>query len=452
MSSSPRQLKNLSQAIAVLGGKGGVGKTVTCVSLATLLSHLGADVGARILIIDADFATHGLSFFFQQQVVAHYTSRGHRSDSMLALAALDRGDLAAAVESFEPCHLGDRLDLIPSISDFAEMHPELRRGHPSDVRLARNVRRIITDLVRRFRETHRYIVIDCQAGAVPATLACIELSQIVMTITEADPVAVSSAAMIRKELNAARSDARREYFVINKLMPHQLGGLELVRRLLPLGLELKALPFDPRVHQSFYELSVPLDIDYPSAYVAGLCDHILELFPELHDQVTKFKADLDQRVAINLAQIRTREQELTRQLTREERRRRDARFFAKVVTVYVASALMMVGAVVAWRGSPDWGPALQTGLGVVLAVAVVVGGSLYLSLLVREEGWEGIGARLRGEDLAPATAITELRRELDDLVAHRQSIETMRRAAMPSGRTGADVLAVAATATTKQAR
>lgn len=137
------------QTVAIMNVKGGVGKTVTTVNLATILAEF---YGKRVLVIDADPQGDTTAFFGVQN-----------EDSSLALMFTGLVDCYADLVEHTDF---DRVDIIPSSTDLFEIDRKATR----DI-----VKRTISDLRDSAAEDGDYdlILIDCPPSFTASSVSAL---------------------------------------------------------------------------------------------------------------------------------------------------------------------------------------------------------------------------------------------------------------------------------------
>jgi septum site-determining protein MinD len=121
----------MGRIIVITSGKGGVGKTTICASLATTLAHLGK----RVVAVDADISLNNLDLALGLEGAVAY-------DLYDVITGNCR--LRQALVRYPPC---DNLYLLPSV-------------HP----LGGIDSRAFADLALTLAESHDFVFIDCPAG------------------------------------------------------------------------------------------------------------------------------------------------------------------------------------------------------------------------------------------------------------------------------------------------
>src|SRR5689334_18123956 len=104
-----------ADVIALTGVRGGAGATTICLSL----GQLWAALGRRVLVVDADTVTNGLTLLCLQQLIAARRERVAPTAGVFEVAG------ATGLEA-TPCPIADGLALVPAagtLVDTTELPP-----------------------------------------------------------------------------------------------------------------------------------------------------------------------------------------------------------------------------------------------------------------------------------------------------------------------------------------
>ena len=226
--------------IALGSAKGGTGKTISALSFAECLCHLGR----RVLLIDADAATNGLTLFLSTSILER-TVRGK---------ALGLFESAGAVP--DVFHLAERKSVIPAAY----------REHPTVGTDIDTVRASLESALSFAKAKYDYVLIDCQAGADLYAQTAIELSDDVLVFSEYDFVSVQGV----RRLQGLRPDLfgqQNIWLVFCKVLPEfadRVGdALELVKFLPP-------IPWNEEVVHAMVRGRVPVDMDKGNIHTAAV--------------------------------------------------------------------------------------------------------------------------------------------------------------------------------------
>jgi len=181
-----------ARTICIASAKGGSGKTSLTATFGAFLSELGL----RVLLIDGDFATCGLTLLFLKEVRTKGASVHAMSGTPVGLCEAIAEPLAC-----DEVELSEGLSLIPASYRLPAATPQSREI----------TRQRLSSLLHDLQHRFDYILIDAQAGAA-------EMAQVVMgrrvadevvIVTESDRISASAVerlrAQVREDLTAERT-------------------------------------------------------------------------------------------------------------------------------------------------------------------------------------------------------------------------------------------------------
>lgn len=253
----------LPSVIALISGKGGSGKSAVCIAMGYLL----ADLGLRVVLADADIATHGMSYFWAE----------HLQPDTIGLCDSWKGKSPSLIP-LKNDSLDDRLVFVPSIGDLERV---------ADVRLNEDTLiRNVPDLISQAGEhSFHFVILDCQAGFTSTVEAILPQCSSAIVVSEADPVSVWAINELRRQLVEADALPNNIFGLVNKVMQgeehYYEATVDIVRRIHFLG----QLPFDLDVRKAFFRREVPVDLDNPSPFVVQLSRVIGKLDSEIAKRV-----------------------------------------------------------------------------------------------------------------------------------------------------------------------
>ena len=158
--------KNEPFVCAVISGKGGVGKSMTSVNLATMLN----DMGYKTAVIDADLGLANCATMFNEPVRATACEWIHGEVTLEQL----------------PQHCGE-VTLVTGADSPDEIDVS------SDV-----IMDALDQVVEHLKTTHDYIIIDTPAGAGEMTLWALDASDAAMLVLVDEPSAISDVYRLCK--------------------------------------------------------------------------------------------------------------------------------------------------------------------------------------------------------------------------------------------------------------
>ena len=210
------------RAIAIVSGKGGVGKTATAINLGISLSNLGNSV----TIVDANISTPDVALSLGAPIVPtalqHVLSRKAKTQN-----AIYRH------------HSGAKI--LPSSLSFNDS---------MDISLLKNV---IQDL----KKTNDFILIDCGAGINKETRAVMESADECLIITNPEMPALSSA--LKTIMAAKQLDKKITGIIVTKTTKNGIGE-ENIRSLLENDI-LGNIPYDDGFRDSLMKREALVSLD-----------------------------------------------------------------------------------------------------------------------------------------------------------------------------------------------
>lgn len=250
----------MARVLTLASAKGGSGKTSLSASIAMMLGALGR----RVLLVDADAATNGLTLLFLRQVVDG-TSNDDR-DGPRVVGMFD----SHGAEPSEPAviSLGPDVDLLPATAKFDDSESGSLKAFENRL-----------DWVRRdLGASYDVIILDAQAGADRFAAAAMSrrVSDMVVLVSEYDPM---SAAGIERLKALFREDLtyERTWVALNKVLPEfaKYAGdfLEIARYLPP-------LPWDAEVVRAYARRRLALDLENGNTYTLAILRMVRTLFGE----------------------------------------------------------------------------------------------------------------------------------------------------------------------------
>ena len=226
--------------IALASAKGGTGKTISALSFAECLCHLGR----RVLLIDADAATNGMTLFLSDSIL-------ERPDRERALGLFESAGSVPDV-----FHLAERKSVIPAAY----------REHETVGTDINTVKASLESALSFAEAKYDYVLIDCQAGADLYAQKAIELSDDVLVFSEYDRVSVLGVRRLQG-LRPELFGEPRVWLVFCKVLPafaDRIGdALELVKFLPP-------IPWNEEVVHAMVRGRVPIDMDRGNIHTAAV--------------------------------------------------------------------------------------------------------------------------------------------------------------------------------------
>lgn len=246
-----------ARVICVASAKGGSGKTSLTATLGTFLAGLDK----KILLIDADAATNGLTLLYVKEV--RVDAELIRSKSRVPLGLFD--GLASSTRC-DVIQIADNLSLVP-----ASYNLQVTESIANDIATA-----FLKSILKDLRQKYDYIFIDAQAGLDDMAQIAMSrgISDEVVIVSEYDPM---SAAGVERMKAILRDDLTydRTWVLLNKILPEFAANfgdfLEVAKYLSP-------IPWDAEVVRAYARRKLAINTETGNDYtlsiiqtIKGLC-------------------------------------------------------------------------------------------------------------------------------------------------------------------------------------
>lgn len=385
-----------SKVICFASAKGGSGKTVISASLAKFLAGLGK----KVLLVDMDAATNGLSLFYLGELVK---ARKLHPEEARGIFEATEGKLPT------PFNIDDAVDMIPSVYVMKQTEDISPDGF----------RKSISETLSAFRDKYNYIILDAQAGTDIYAQIAMESADETAIVSEYDPVSAEGVERLKHLLPKALPP-NRTWILFNKILPEfaqSLGDFLSVARY------LSPLPWDAEVMRAFARRRLAIDMESGNDYTLAIIKTASSLLgEEIEEQINRWKQDKEEFLrAPARSQLEAIEEEIslmeqaqiqTEYNLKSVRERLD-NFYIVSVTVFVAA---IAGSTLAMVSETQF--SLSTILGVDIGVAAV--GSAVIFFLRRK-----IRQWTRREETQSEGQVRALARRLEDLKERRKKYRTL---------------------------
>lgn len=271
-------MSNSGQVICMASVKGGSGKTVLAATFGTILSQ----IGKRVLLVDTDAATNGLTLLYLNEVVQH---RENLPPTEGALA----GTYELPGEAVTPTtvSLSDNMSLLPATYRFFD-------SETVDVDLYRETLRVAA---RQWREEFDFVFLDAQAGSDGFAYGAMrkEVSDQVILVSEYDPLSAAGIERL-KALFAEDLSYERIWILLNKMLPDiaaKYGEFLEVARYLP------PITWNADVVRAYSRRRLALDLQYGNEFTVAVCRTLAAWVDPLTQE------ELDSWLSDKAAELRT---------------------------------------------------------------------------------------------------------------------------------------------------
>jgi cellulose biosynthesis protein BcsQ len=368
--------------IAMASAKGGSGKTLITATFGTFL----AELGKRVLMIDTDAATNGLSLFYIDRITEQIENAESRPQGLFEqLSPSDAETDAHLIE------ITENLYLLPATYKFHNTESTDLGGYRSRLEA----------IVSRCRVDFDFVFLDAQAGSDAFAEAAIstKISDQVIIVSEYDPMSAAGVERL-KAIFSENLAYHRTWILLNKMLPSFIKSfssfMEIVKYLSP-------LPWSEDVVLAYARRTLPLELTIGNDYTLAVIQTLQSVLDErtrieLEEWLNNRAADLRNPIKKQLEDARRELATLRTWRTRLSRRRQ----FFKLVVPNAAILSGLIGGLLyyALNGhSVSAAVAFGGGLAAVLAVAGIAISRLY----------EAFSAPYTGEDLANDIKMAEAR-------------------------------------------
>ena len=283
------------QTLAVLSGKGGSGKTVLTLSMAKVLS----EAGLRVLLVDCDVATHGGTYFFEQEI-------GKPTEKSLSLSDLIRKkDIGLGI----PFSSSYGFDFLPSALDTMQSDRAMESTLDlEDSQIDANLNNLLNK--------YDVALFDCHAGYSKLVKWVSNTSGKKLIVLEPDGISSSALRALSVQLGSSLR-AFDTYQVFNKLTEDERPIYEKMTGG-TLFTNLPPIPFDWDVRASFATRSIPSVLQKSSAFGLGVLRLMKSLFPDSKKVLDKIEASAVgswfSEIKDNLEQLENEKKDLKRKI------------------------------------------------------------------------------------------------------------------------------------------
>jgi len=350
----PRKAKKKTTIISFISGKGGVGKTALTASVGKLL----ALTGYKVLIVDSDLITHGMTFLlgFDSKKTGLLEVCKNFIDS--PKDAQEERETEKVLRDFVQdyvnkmiCTLSENLHFLQSTSLPSERYSDLISSEGEDISLCLDI--ILENYIKS--GMYDFVLIDTQAGSVYATQTMVSIADKVVTVMEPDPVSTYATENVVGEFRDVLP--RDSFYVINKLSVEEASAYEAIEKFLRILRHLPPVPFDFEVRRAFMIRKIPVDDKKPSPFMFGIIRMIRDLLPEVWEKLDKLEKQMEelailpvkekmQNVEVELDRVITAEVEMKKRLEELRQKRTLPSQVFRLITIIAMGLTLMIFVVV----------------------------------------------------------------------------------------------------------
>ncbi len=233
----------MMQSLAVVSGKGGSGKTL----IATALAREVARTGGRVLLIDADLGTAGLSYYLGFSAFSKV--RGGFAEFMRACMSVSP-DPCSSLSTSRMREVSSETDRDARVELLGAGDHRFRRGKTTVS--ADGIRTLIECVAGQFD----VLIFDCRGGIDEESLSVCAAVSDILVVVETDAAAIRSSQYLTDVLSEEGLHDKVRGFVLNKVMddptPLAKAGVTFFEADF-----LGAVPFDIQTTRDFIRGELP---------------------------------------------------------------------------------------------------------------------------------------------------------------------------------------------------
>jgi len=255
-----------AKVISFVSAKGGTGKTVISASFAQLLGVLNK----KVLLIDADADTNGLTIFYLSQMISERMAKDEKNVFTIGIFEAKKGQLP------NPFKLNEHVDIIPSTYVMEQT------SNIDEVEFKTTLEQII----KTFIIEYNYIFIDAQAGSDTYAEIAMSVADEVIIVSEYDPVSISGVNRLI-QLFGNIIPYEKRWLLYNKVLPEFAITLRETRIAEKI---LSPIPWDKEVMLAFARRRLAIDVDKGNQHTLAIIRTISSLFgKEIDEEIENWK-------------------------------------------------------------------------------------------------------------------------------------------------------------------
>lgn len=291
------------KTLALLSGKGGSGKTTLGLTMSSLLSK----AQLKVLLIDCDMATHGATYFFEDQLPqnSHVVSfneivqlaEDYKDKSIsVSLEELlytnrrrdnsndEKEKVVSIYSSF--INVDDNFSFIPSIKSVGE-EPKLRNSEVED-----SLHKVFKELFMLLKMHFDVVILDCQAGYSYIFPSLLPLIDSVLMVLEPDKVSTIALRSLYKKISDYVPN-KNIYQVFNKVEKDERSFYEKIT-FETFFINVGALLYDRSIRKAFAFCRIPDIEDNGMEFGQQLCDLCNNIFVDstIRNKIDRYSKSL----------------------------------------------------------------------------------------------------------------------------------------------------------------
>jgi cellulose biosynthesis protein BcsQ len=302
------------KTLNIISGKGGSGKTIIALSMTKILSELGF----KVLLIDCDVATHGATYFYENEL----------EDEKKSIKSL-HSICNKSSQKEEILRVEKLFDFIPSTTDTSDTKIEditnLEKFHKST------------------KEDYDIIILDTQAGYSDLNKLCVKIADKNLIVLEADSISSAAIRVLYLQIGNILTN-KNTWQLFNKLADEErkiyskvVGGT-----LFP---NLSPIPFDWNVRATFALGNVPSIKNKDSAFGLAILRITKIIFKQFEKKIEEYENETIgnwfTEILQSLNELEEKKKELSRNAIEKRNKENRNRYLAISSIISVVSALIL---------------------------------------------------------------------------------------------------------------
>ena len=324
-----------SKIYAFVSPKGGSGKTITAITLGSILAGLGKSV----VLIDTDASTNGLTLFYLDKVTL---AKKTNTKGLQGTFDIDETIDADATE------VSKNFSVIPATFSMRQTEK---------TELAKFKKRL-SNILAKASSKYEFIFLDAQAGTDAFAEMAVSQAHEVIIVSEFDPISAQGIERMKILFNDAFNE-KQIWTLFNKVLPEFIAEkteFPEVNRYLP------PIPWDAAVVRAYVRKRSAIDMDGGNTFTLGIMKTASPLFgPSIEERISIWmdeKTDLIRKPVVDfLAQIESLISEVEEdKINLKYKRKNLYRSISRNIGLMIAflAALMLLGEVFRGRAAFRW--------------------------------------------------------------------------------------------------
>lgn len=247
-----------SKVLCFASSKGGSGKTILTANIASFLTELGK----KVLMIDCDAATHGLTLLYLVEV-SNNSNKNRKGIFETSSGSELHESLKDSVISVE-----NKVDLLPATYNFSP-------GFTPDDFLKEDS---FSDIINALKSKYDFILLDAQAGSDNYSRLAMKqsISDEVIIVSEYDPLSAAGIERL-KQVIGDDLDYTRTWVLLNKMLPE---FVDKFSEFLSITKYLSPIPWNADVVRSYAKRKLALDLEKGNVFTLSIMRSVSALLGE----------------------------------------------------------------------------------------------------------------------------------------------------------------------------